>query len=1238
MSLRTVFLLCFAVACLPAVGWSSWIAIQAQSDRANAASAVRKAEAMGDALQLIEALSLERGVLQERTLSDGPITGDLAETAARNDALLDRAQRSMRRAGLPDDAVTQSREILIKLRRLVAEAVVRPVTERDPGLAPAIMAQLYERLNAVQGAVARAEREAALADARVGALVAVGSLAVEMRAAAGWRSSNLTGWFGGRVLTPGQLDEAMYMTGQVQHAWDRLQRQVLIVGEPPRLAAAIAATHDGFFRLAEPRYREYLSIVRAGGARPESLLTWRRWTVEALGGTLLARNAAITEALDYGTALALRAKMHLAIAAASTLGLFALAAGALLVLMRRLVLPVQRLTAAVARLASGDVAAIVPERGRHDEIGAMAAAIEVFRENAVALRQTNMRFDAALSNMSQGLAMYDAEERLVVSNARLCEVEGLPPDSLRTGMTLRETLAIYASVGHFRGRTLDEVYAERRGLWAANRASISFDEARGDRLVSVSIRSPTDDGGCLFTIEDITERRRLDEALRQSRDSLTLATEAARIGIWDWDVPANKLVWDARMYELYGIREQDFSGAYDAWQAGLHPDDLARGDAAIAAAIDGVKDFNIEFRVLWPNGEVHNIEAHALVQRDVEGRAIRMIGVNWDITERERATETIRLQADQYATMLATTSDGFWLLDRNGRFLTVNDAYCRMTGYSREELLRLGIEDIEAVESAKATEHHMATLVETGFDRFESQHRRKDGAVIDVEGSVSLWRATGQCLCFARDITNRKRTEEHIARMARYDSLTGLANRRVFVDALEQAIARARRGATSFAVLYLDLDHFKDINDTLGHPIGDALLVRVAERLRANVREVDMVARFGGDEFAIILNDIAEPADAGVVSERILGAIGGPTLIQAEAATVAADVADKIVRAVTEPITIEANRIHSGASVGIALYGPGSSDAETMLSHADVALYQAKVEQRGTYRFFTDGMGVELRARVSMSTELRDAIASNQFFLMYQPQVDIDTGRILGLEALVRWRHPTLGVLGPGKFIPAAERHGLIVPLGRWVMDEACRQTKWWLDVGIAPPLIAINVSAIQFKMPLELERDIVAAVAEIGLPPQLLELELTESVLMEASRDHNDVLLRLREKGHRIAIDDFGSGYSSLDYLRRYPVDRIKIAQTFIADIGVESGNDAIVKAALSLARELNIEVVVEGVETVAQLDLLKAWGARIVQGFYFARPLPVPEVTALLRIGRIVSVQTELAGVSILTAARSE
>ncbi len=770
------------------------------------------------------------------------------------------------------------------------------------------------------------------------------------------------------------------------------------------------------------------------------------------------------------------------------------------------------------------------------------------------------------------------------------------------------------------------------------------------------------------------EQKRLDQLLRHSRERLALASESARLGIWDWDLAANRLIWDERMYELYGIREQDFSGAYDAWLAGLHPEDYARGDAAIADAINGVRDFNIEFRVVWPNGEVHDIEAHALVQAGPDGRAIRMIGVNWDITERKRATETIRVQADRYATMLSTTSDGFFILDRDGRFVAVNDAYSAMTGYSRDELLELTIADVVAIEPVKVATKRMQTIVTEGFDRFEAQHRRNDGIAIDIEGSVSFQRETGQFLSFARDITRqkqdeaalqaserkyrdlfdstqdaimvfdpcrkdllsanssalkmfgvtdereflsrhpwdyspkrqpdgqlsaekaremfatalgagthlfewvhmradgtefpadvlltkvthgdetllystmrditeRKRADQRIARMAHYDSLTGLVNRLVFVRTLERRIVRAEQDGSSFAVLYLDLDHFKDVNDTLGHPVGDELLMTMAERLQENVRPDDTVARFGGDEFAILLNDITEGSKAEVIAERIVSALA-------------------------DPVMIEANRIYSGATIGIAVHGPDSPDAETMLAHADVALYRAKAEQRGTYRFFTEGMDAEVQARVSTSAELREALIADQFFLMYQPQVDISANQIVGLEALIRWRHPTLGTVGPNRFIPEAEWNGLIVPLGRWVVREACRQAKWWLDAGLELPPIAVNLSAVQFKRPLELERDIVANLAEFAVSPQLLELELTESVLMEASRDHNDVLLRLRKAGHRIAVDDFGSGYSSLDYLRCHPVDRIKIAQTFIKDLGVEPGNDAIVRAALGLAR----------------------------------------------------------------------
>jgi diguanylate cyclase (GGDEF)-like protein len=430
--------------------------------------------------------------------------------------------------------------------------------------------------------------------------------------------------------------------------------------------------------------------------------------------------------------------------------------------------------------------------------------------------------------------------------------------------------------------------------------------------------------------------------------------------------------------------------------------------------------------------------------------------------------------------------------------------------------------------------------------------------------------------------------------MARFDALTGLANRRVFVEALQQAIAGAHRHfIQTFAVLYLDLDHFKDVNDTLGHPIGDLLLQEVGERLLASVRETDTVARFGGDEFAIILFDIRDPDDAAALADKILKTIG-------------------------DPFSLQGNVIHSGASVGIAVHGPDSLDAESLLSHADVALYRAKAEGRGTYRFFTDAMDAEVHMRVTMDAELREALTLQQLFLLYQPQVEIETGRVVGLEALVRWRHPKRGIIAPAEFIPIAEKSGLIVALGQWVMGEVCRQTRQWLDAGIAPSSVAFNLSGVQFKTALKLENDIVAILEETGVPPRYLELELTESVLMDASLVHNDVLIRLRQMGLRIAIDDFGTGYSSLDYLRRFPVNRIKIAQTFVRDLGTVE-NTAIVRAALGLARALGMEMIVEGVETLAQLELLRSLGCEYVQGYHFSKPLSASEATLLLHVGKI-------------------
>ncbi|HTI80996.1 MAG TPA: EAL domain-containing protein [Acetobacteraceae bacterium] len=836
----------------------------------------------------------------------------------------------------------------------------------------------------------------------------------------------------------------------------------------------------------------------------------------------------------------------------------------------------------------------------------------------------------------------------------------------------------------------------------------------------------------------------MDQALRQSEHRLSLAAQVAHIGIYGWDIPQDRLLPDARQSALFAPSNQPFGGTFENWLACIHPDDRSRCVLAIVDAMNASSSFTLAYRVALPNGEVRHLESHALIQRDAEQRPIRIVGVNWDCTARKRSEETISRQANQYAAMLATTSDGFWLLDGDGKFQDTNESYCRMTGYTREELLNLSIGNLEAVQSPDQTASRMAAIMATGFDRFETGHRRKDGTVIDIEASVSFWNETGQYICFARDITthkqaqkalkeseekfrhlfessrdgmlivdmasetmtsanrsvrrmfgysseqefmackpwelsperqpdgrlsaekahemraiafqkgahffewvhqrrdgstfpcdillaptesgemrflyatirdtsDRKAADAQIVRMAHFDSLTGLVNRAAFAQALEAMSSRVCHDGTCLAVLYLNLDQFKDVNDTFGHAAGDALLQAAAKRLLACVRKSDLVGRFGGDEFAILLGDMTCDADA---TSAQCGSDGGaPTESNAIAARVAANTAEKIIARLKEPFVIGGNIIHSSASVGVAVYGADTPNAEQILAHADVALSKAKGEQRGTYRFYSEGMDAEARARVRMTNELRVAIAQRQFFLLYQPQVDVPSGRIVGLEALVRWRHPEQGIVSPAEFIPCAERDGLIVPLGRWVLQEACRQTRKWLDSGLSPPLIAINLSGHQFKAPLDLERDIEAALAEYRLPPGLLELELTESVLLDASRDHNEVLLRLRERGHRIAIDDFGTGYSSLDYLRRFPVDRIKIAQKFISEIGNNHGTDAIVRAALGLAHELNLEVVVEGVETDAQLEMLKGWGTRTVQGYLYSKALAAPAVSALLR-----------------------
>jgi diguanylate cyclase (GGDEF)-like protein len=435
--------------------------------------------------------------------------------------------------------------------------------------------------------------------------------------------------------------------------------------------------------------------------------------------------------------------------------------------------------------------------------------------------------------------------------------------------------------------------------------------------------------------------------------------------------------------------------------------------------------------------------------------------------------------------------------------------------------------------------------------------------------------------------------ESELTQATGIDSLTGLANRRWFVHLLEKVTGEGQADPEECAVLCLDLDHFKDVNHTFGHPVGDLLLQAVADRLQSNTRPGDTVARFGGDEFAVLAPNLKDPTHAELFAQRLIDTLG-------------------------QPFRIEENDIYITTSVGLAFYDSDSPDAESVLSHSELALYGAKAQGRQTFQLFTDNMDREVRSRFALTADLRKAIFGNQLLLSYQPQVDLGSGSVIGLEALLRWRHPTKRNLTPSVFMPVAEESGLISPLHRLVLRDVCCQIRRWLDAGLNPPCVAINLSGIRFRAPRDLERDLEDILAEYKIVPARLELELTETAFMATSRENNNFLRRLRAKGFRLSIDDFGTGYSSLLYLRRLPADRIKIAQEFIVGLTVDSYDAAIVRTTLGLAHALGLSVLAEGVETAEQAKLLEEWGCRDAQGFYFARPTTPDEITELLRSGR--------------------
>jgi diguanylate cyclase (GGDEF)-like protein/PAS domain S-box-containing protein len=560
------------------------------------------------------------------------------------------------------------------------------------------------------------------------------------------------------------------------------------------------------------------------------------------------------------------------------------------------------------------------------------------------------------------------------------------------------------------------------------------------------------------------------------------------------------------------------------------------------------------------------------------------------------ANTRLRQAEEKYRAIFEDAVIGIFQATPDGRPVSINRAMAQIHGYDSPEELMAEVQNVveELFVRPSQMQEFRRVLEEHGVVRnAQTELYRRDGtkryamanirAVRDAEGKMVLVEGT------VEDITERKQAEERVQFLAYYDALTGLPNRTLLQDRLGKALASARRRNEKVALLFLDLDRFKIINDSLGHSFGDLLLQEVAERLKGFAREQDTVARIGGDEFLIVMTGVKEVADAAVAAERVMDAM-------------------------TREFIVQGRRFTVSCSIGISLFPEHGADSESLIKNADAAMYSAKESGRNAFRFFTEHMNEQVMERLTLEHNLRRALEKHELFLVYQPQLEIASGSVVGLEALLRWQHPELGLVPPDRFIRVAENSALILPIGEWVLKTACWAMRRWHEHGLPAVPVAVNVSAVQFRQ--EGFRDLIARVLEeTGLAPQYLELELTESLLLSNSDLTFPVLRNLKEMGVKLAIDDFGTGYSSLSYLKQFPVHKLKIDRSFVKAVATNPDDAAITSAIISMGKSLNLRVIAEGVENEAQMEFLRRHRCDEIQGYYFSKPLPLEEVAKLCR-----------------------
>jgi diguanylate cyclase (GGDEF)-like protein/PAS domain S-box-containing protein len=683
---------------------------------------------------------------------------------------------------------------------------------------------------------------------------------------------------------------------------------------------------------------------------------------------------------------------------------------------------------------------------------------------------------------------------------------------------------------------------------------------------------------------DISDRKAFEEALATSEERFRSLSAAAPNGIYALDLSGRLLYANDRLVELTGLNHEQLAG--EGWLDMIHPDERERVVRESGPAAPE-RQLQTEFRAVRPDGEVRWMRTRASPLHGANGEHAGFVGSLEDVTQELEAIRELAAREAEYRMLAENSSDFLARHAPDGTYRYASPASAAITGYEPQELIgtlpceRIAEEDRDAVVAYGEQlmgQDEPATIT--------YRLRRKDGELRWLETiarAVSDEAGVRELVSVTRDVSERKQAELELSHAALHDALTGLPNRALFLDRLGLALRRTERRSGSVAVLFCDLDRFKIVNDSLGHDAGDRLLIDVARRIGAALRPADTVARFGGDEFTILCEDIAGEIEAATIAQRIVDVF-------------------------REPFALEDGEVFLATSLGIAIARGADDRAADLIRDADAAMYRAKERGKGRYEIFDEAMRADAVARLETESALRRALERGELRLHYQPEVDLASGAIAGFEALIRWEHPTRGLLAPSQFIPLAEETGLIVGIGEWVLHEACRTAVAWPQ----PLTLSVNLSARQLAQP-DLVASVRRALSETGIDPANLCLEITESAVMAAGAATTAQLRALKSLGVRLAIDDFGTGFSSLVHLRRFPVDMLKIDGTFVAGLGDEPQDASIAAAVISLAHALGLTTVAEGVETEQQAGILRQLGCDLGQGHLFARPAPAADALRL-------------------------